>query len=254
MENIKMKTGLSQPEEPSDNIKTFILAFMAIIWRRVWITTAIYCEHNKINISKEVVLKALKYNIFSRAGIGNTLKPYIAKALSDGFLMPKFYEKSIYATRAVKLYKPAHAIVKLRNRKDELDFLKTYAFKVFETDNTMVKEVADESKDTLKDIETSERPERSESDISSDFVSDISISDENLAENNSAENNSDESTNSKQTEGTPDPALFQLQERCKCKLCELIDSWDINIGLIYSEDPFKNVVMKGLSAALEYTS
>ena len=254
MENIKMKTGLSETEEPSDNIKTFVVVFMAIIWRRVWITTAIYCEHNKINISKEVVLKALKYNIFSRAGIGNTLKLYIAKALGDGFLLPKFYEKSIYATRAVKLYKPAYAIVKLNSRKAELEFLKTYAFKVFETDNTMVNEVADESKDTLKDIETSERPERSDSDVSSDFVSDISISDENLAENNSDENNSDEN-NTKQTEKTPNPTLFsQLQERCKCKLCELIDSWDINIGLIYSEDPFKNVVMKGLSAALEYTS
>ena len=155
MQNIKIKTGISLPNEPSLNIKTFLLTFMTIIWRRVWITTSIFCEHNNIKISSDVVLKCLKFNIFSDAGIGKNIKPYITKAITEGFLMPGFYKKNIYVTRAVKLYKPAYEIVKLKNRNIEIEFIKKYSLSVFDTGDINVNEVVAETKDAIKDIDNS---------------------------------------------------------------------------------------------------
>jgi hypothetical protein len=231
MEGIQMKSGLAIPDEPSDNIKTFILVFMAIIWRRVWITTAIYCEHNKINLHSSVVLKALKYNIFSEAGIGHTLQPYIVKALTDGFLMPKFYENNIYATRAVKLYKKGYEIVKTKNRQKEIQFLKDYAMSVFKTDSDVVTDVTEETKDTLKQVE----------------IKQDNFNDSGCFSDTTSGNLSD--TSETEPEGIID--LITSPEKCKCKLCELVDSWDVNLDLIYSDDPFQNVVMKGLMTTLE---
>ena len=205
MENIKMKTGIAAPDEPSDNIKTFILIFMAIIWRRVWITTMIYCDHNKITITKDVVLKALKFNIYSEAGIGNTLKPYIIKALKDGFLMPQDYSKNVYATRAIKLYKSAYNIVRMKDRDEEVKFLKEYAFKVFDINNNITNDITEENKDIINSITRGDH-------------------------NNDLENEGNE---------------------CLCKMCELVDSWDINESLIFSSDPFQNTIMKGLTSALD---
>ena len=232
MENIKMKTGISIPDEPSDNIKTFLLTFMCIIWRRVWITTAIYCEHNSIKINKDTVLKSLKYNIFSKAGIGNVLQPYITKALTDGFLMPQFYKKNLYATRAVKLFKPAYEIIRKKDKEAELNFLKDYALSVFKPDPAIVSAVKEETKDTLKDIGSSDP---------SDPVTDPSKTDP---------------VTDPVTDPITDPSehnsLFpgKIMERCPCKLCELVDSWDVNMDLVFSDDPFQNIVMKGLSDAL----
>ena len=266
MEKIKMKTGLSIPDEPSDNMKTFIFVFMCIIWRRVWITTAIYCEHNNIDLTKDVVLKALKYNIFSNAGIGNTLRPYIVKALTDGFLMPQFYEKNIYATRAVKLYKPAYSIIKANNREDELKFLKEYALSIFKMEPTMVNDVADETKDALNDITENQNDTPNNSD-SSDFsdtnLSDTNLSDSNLSDssdtNLSDTNLSDSNLGDTTKENIEDISLDdafpgEIRQRCPCKLCELVDSWDVNMALIFSDDPFQNVVMRGLSIAWENTT
>lgn len=205
MKPIKMKTGIASPDEPSDNIKTFILVFMTIIWRRVWITTAIYCKHNNINICKNIVLKALKFNIFSNAGIGHTLKPYITKALKDGFLMPQFYNKNIYATRAVKLYGPAYKVIKSRDRTEEIKFLKDYTLSIFDNN------IDEERKDTLE-----------------------------LVGNTDNDNNN--------TDNTEEP--FIPIDKCKCKMCELVDSWDINVDLIYSDDPYQNIIMKGLMSVL----
>ena len=303
METIKMKPGLGIPDEPSDNTRTFVLAFMAIIWRRVWITTAIYCEHNNLNVNKSIVLKALKYNIFSQAGIGNTLKPYIIKALTDGFLMPQFYERNIYANRAIKLYKPAYAVIKKKNRHAEIQFLKNYAFKVFNMDSNSVTGVADESKDVLMDINISTGKNETKSMEQSDASSDNSYdnSDEPIGDNLSGYNsdeptgyNSDEPIGDNSDEPTgyisDEPTGYNSDEpigdnlsgyisdnltwdnlsgynsdepieehrsvdmdRCGCKLCELVDSWDINLALVYSNDLFRNVILKGLMTALDNT-
>lgn len=232
MENIQMRTGIAIPEEPSLNVKTFLLAFMAIIWRRVWITTAIYCEHNKLKLSSDVVLKCLKFNIFSDAGIGNTIKPYVAKAFTDGFMMPQFYEKNIYATRVVKLYKPAYEIAKLRDREKDIEFIKKYALSIFDTDDKKVSEVAAETDDVIRNIETPSQDGEKNS--------------------NNSNNNSDEyEYSSDSNEVDSFKGILDTSERCPCKMCELVDSWDVNMGLIYSDDPFQNAVMKGLTMALK---
>lgn len=230
-----MRTGLVIPDEPSLNIKTFLLAFMAIVWRRVWITTVIYCEHNRLKLSSDVVLKCLKFNIFSEAGIGNTIKPYIIKAFKDGFLMPQFYEKNIYASRAVKLYKKAFEIVKLKNEKLETEFIKEYALSIFDTDEKNVTEVAEETNDAVNNI-------NNPTNDNSDSIDSTDNSSDN--ENIYFRTNEEFRTFSK---------IMELPEKCKCKMCEIVDSWDVNIELIYSEDPFRKVIMKGLSLALDGT-
>ena len=219
--NNKIKIGTNVPNEPSLNIKTFILSFMAIIWRRVWITVSIYCEHNKIKITSETCLKCLKFNIFSDAGIGNTLKPYIIKALFDGFLMPKFYRKNIYAERAVKLYKKSYEISKLNDAEKEIEFIKKYALSVFKNnkDKNNENDVINETNDMYNDI--------------SFINSDINNSDINNNNNNTFLN-----------------ICQNIKHECNCKMCKLVNSWDVNISLIYSDDHFKNIIMKGLTTAL----
>ena len=176
MEKINVKTGINlvqsdtEPSEKDDNIKTFILVFMAIIWRRVWLTAAIYCEHNKLKLSNDIVVVSLKYNIYSNAGIGNVLKPYINKALVDGFLMPKIFKKNIYATRAVKLYKTAYNIIMSKNNKVELLFLKEYALSIFKMDRKSVKDVVEETRDTVNIVDNKDKNKRYKNFIS-DYTS-----------------------------------------------------------------------------------
>lgn len=191
--------------ENNDNIKTFILVFMAIIWRRVLITSLIYCEHNKVKICKDIILKALKFNIYSPVGITNIIKPYINKALKDGFLMPRDYRKNIYVTRAIKLYKDGYDVIKSNVRLGEIDFLSNYALTIFSTDEADIKLVDEEKKDILEYV-------------GDDHLNDI------------------------------------IDERiCTCKLCDLVNSWDINEELVLTDDPFQHTVMKGLTIALDAT-
>jgi len=232
-----MKTGIAIPDEPSQNVQTFILAFMAIIWRRVWITTSIYCDHNKLKISSDVILKCLKYNIFSKAGIGNNIKPYVIKALNDGFLMPQFYKQNLYATRAVKLFKTAYEIVKSDDRDKDMEFIRKYALSVFGTSDDKVNEVMNETADVMKDIS---HPDDDISDNTSDSYG-TDTSDSNIADNPN-------------DEVTGFSKFMDTGERCTCKMCELVDSWDVNVDLIYSTDPFENVVMKGLMSTLNDTN
>ena len=222
METVKMKTGLGTPNDLSLNIKTFILCFMAIIWRRVWITALIYCNHNKIEINRTVILKSLKYNIFSNAGIGYGLKPYIKEALTVGFLMPKTVEKNIYATRAVNLYKLAYEIVKLGNKNAEIKFIHDYMMTVFSRDKKSAEKIKEESIDTI------------------DIIDDT---------NDTGDTNNTGDTND--NTGDDDDLIFVYgKEKHTCKLCTIVDSWDITINLLYSNDPYQNILMKGLMNTL----
>jgi len=235
MENIQMKTGLdiNIPSEPSDNVKTFMLCFTAIIWRRVWITTAIYCEHNKINLSNSVVLKALKYNVLSDVGIGNTLRPYIAIALKDGFIMPQCYKKNLYATRAVLMFKDAYEVIKKKDREEEIKYISRYAMSVFQSDKESVKDVANETKDT-KNIKAGN------SDITN--PSTTNFGDSNFSSDSTFSSDSGDSEDNNESP--------EIDSPCDCKMCQLVNSWDIDLSLGLSEDPYQNVVMNGLMAVL----
>ncbi len=225
-----MKTGKSviNEENLNDGLKTFVLVFMAVIWRRVWITTTIYCEHNNKDLSKEILLKCLKYNILSNSGIGNTLKPYIKIAFTDGFIMPQVYKKNLYATRAVMMYKEALGIVKQHNPDLQRKFIKDYALSIFHLDVIKVSESANEIRDTIDNTLDNDTSDSDTSDSDSD--NDLSV---------------------------PTTLDFRFgvdrneNNKCDCKLCILINSWDINIDLVYSEDPFQNIIMNGLMGIVD---
>ena len=215
MEKIKMKTGIAPSSNPSANLKTFMLCFMAIIWRRVWITAFIYTNHNKIQLDKNVVLKSLKYNIYSEAGIGHTLKPIIKTVIKDGFIMPNQHKDNLYATRAIQLYKKAYEVIKSNNREEEIQFITDYSVSLYSKEEKEIEEVGYETSDSLALVNKKENEEESGSTESSEFIE------------NSLEN--------------------VTEDWCDCKLCQLVNAWDINDNLIYSDDPFQNVILKGLT-------
>lgn len=166
------------PDHPSDDIKTFLICFMRIIWGKIWSDSNIYSTYNNISLNYDIVLKTMKYHIFSEGGILiSELKPYIIKAMEDGFLMPKFYKQNNYVESAIQLYKSAYEIVKTKDRDKEIKFIINNNIPANDIDNNKI-----------------------------------------IDKNN---------------------------------LCTLIDSWDINLNLIYSKDKFQNVTMLSLMQVLK---
>lgn len=163
--------------------KTFVLSFMAVIWKQITNTVLIYCKHNKIRSDHTSIVRVMKYEIYSKTGIYENVKPYFVKALTDGFLMPCFYRSNTYATESVKLFESAYKIVKSNNQAKEIKFLKDHS-----------------------------------ANISGSKI-----------ENGKMENG-----------------------KCVCNLCELIESWDINIDLLFIEndDMYRNRMMKTLLSAI----
>lgn len=162
----------------SEESKTFILSFMAIIWKRILITSFIYCKHTNLKIDPGTVLKVMKYEIYSPVGIYNNIKPYFRKSIEDGFLMPNFYRKNKYSIEAVKMFEESYKIVQTSDRQKEIEFLRKYA-----------------------------------SDINYTEAHEMKIK----------------------------------NGKCVCDLCQVIESWDINLDLLFSNDPFQNQMMETLS-------
>jgi len=206
---MEMKTGTIELNELQPDRYAFILSFLAVIWRRVWITAQIYSWHNFVDLDDGIVLKCLKYNILAPTGIGNTIKEYLTKALKTGFLMPKDYEKNIYAQRAIKLYSQAYKIASSKDRDSEIKFIHDYASSVFDLKSDLNNN--NECIDTIKDIDKEKTIEE---------ITILNI----LGDKNHNHN---------------------------CKLCNQIEIWNIDLGLMHSEDPYQNVIMYGLLAALE---
>lgn len=177
---------------------TFIISFIAVIWRRIWVTSLTYCDHNDININHHIVIKSLKYNLLSPTGICNTIKPYLIKALNIGFLMPQDYKDNMYAERAVKLFSEAYEIS--YDMVKELEFIHEYASYVFEYDDPFLHNL-EESFDAFNDIDGFDTS----------------------------------STNITHFDGDH-----------KCKLCDLMETWDIELNLVYSDDIYQNIIMYGL--------
>ena len=213
METVQMKTGSNNLAEITAEQNAFILSFLAIIWRRVWITSMIYADHNNIAINSNIVLKCLKYNILAETGIGNLIKPFLIKALTSGFLMPKDYENNLYAQRAVKLFGEAYKICKKRDKskEEELKFVHNYASSVFQQIEPFLADNFKESLDLMADV--TKMPPLHNKDI--------------------------------------DEALKRLNIRHHCELCELIDLWNIKLELVHNDDPYTNVIMTGLLRCLE---
>jgi len=172
--------------ETSLDAKAFILSFMAIVWKRILITTAIYRKHsrNKNKDIKEIVMKVMKYEIYSESGMYNDIKLYLAKAIEDGFLMPQIYKQNIYSVEAINLFEKSYKIVQENDRSKEISFLKKYS-----------------------DVKKSQIP----------F----------------------------------DVFPIKMEDgRCICNFCQLIESWDINIDLLYFGDVNQDNLMKSLVYAI----
>lgn len=158
--------------------KTFVLSFMAIIWKKILNTSFIYSNHINLKLDPGIVLKVMKYEIYSPIGIYNNIKPYFKKSVEDGFLMPNFYRKNKYSMEAVKMFDESYKIIQTSDRQKEIDFLRNYASNI----------------------------------------------------------NYDQTLEIKNKKGV-----------CVCALCQIVESWDINLDLLYSNDPFQNQMMQTLS-------
>ena len=110
------------------------------------------------------------------------------------------------------MYTDAYEIVKQGDPKLETEFIKKYALSIFNLDVNKVSESASEIQDAINDVN---KPSQSDSD-------------------------------SEEMAGNILNNEFVCEYECQCKLCELINAWDINVDLVYSEDPFQNIIMKGL--------
>lgn len=135
----------------SDEQNTFILCFLSVMWRKVLMTVCIYCQHNDVSISSNVVLKCLKYDMMAETGICKTLKPYLVKALSDGFLMPGESKKNEDVQRAVKLFKEGYKIIS--KKQDEMNFIHNYAAEGFDEQSESFKEEISEILDSIPETE-----------------------------------------------------------------------------------------------------
>lgn len=158
--------------------KTFVLSFMAIIWKKILITSFIYSNHINLKLDPGIVLKVMKYEIYSPIGIYNNIKPYFKKSVEDGFLMPNFYRKNKYSMEAVKMFEESYKIIQTSDRQKEIDFLRNY----------------------VSNINYNQIPE-----------------------------------------------IQNKNGVCICTLCQIVESWDINLDLLYSNDPFQNQMMQTLS-------
>lgn len=158
--------------------KTFVLSFMAIIWKKILITSFIYSNHINLKLDPGIVLKVMKYEIYSPIGIYNNIKPYFKKSVEDGFLMPNFYRKNKYSMEAVKMFEESYKIIQTSDRQKEIDFLRNY----------------------VSNINYNQIPE-----------------------------------------------IQNKNGVCVCTLCQIVESWDINLDLLYSNDPFQNQMMQTLS-------
>lgn len=168
------------------DIRTFVLIFTSIIWRRIWVSTYVYSKHNKIKISTNVLLKSLKFNIFSDAGIVHQLKYYIDIALKDGFILPNISRNNKYATIAVNIFKKAYKSIK-KGKEDS--FIQKYGLSILGT--------------------------------------------------NKKENDKEDNNNTNEKELLEEINLSLFDETCMngtCRMCQLINSWDINEAILFLGD------------------
>lgn len=109
----------------------FILAWSASIWKRIWRCAYVYCEHQNKEVTSDIILKCLKYNLLCPTGIVSQMVPSLETALSKGFLMPKEYENNEYVKRAVRLFGDAYKIAKIEGeeeqKKEIINFISSFA-------------------------------------------------------------------------------------------------------------------------------
>ena len=211
----------------------FLLCFSTIIWKRIFSCLVLYSEYKQIELSSDNVLKCFKYNLLAPSGFVEILKPYILKALNTGFLMPKDYQDNIYVKRAIKLFSEAYRISEnqdedYRNKKEK-EFIYSYAGKIFCEDEPFASENIQEAKDIINDITKL-------NEVITSSKNEVITSSKNEAVTSSK----NEAVTSSKNEVTT-----------VSRFCDLVDSWDIELSLYLSEDPYFNLVKYTLLSALK---
>jgi hypothetical protein len=190
MEALKESTKY---QENSKEKYSFVLAFSATCWKRIWYCIILYCNHQKTQVTNSIILKCLKYNLLCPTGIFFEIEPYLKKALTEGFLMPKEYGSNFYIKRSVRLFGETYKISKIKDKeekkKSEMKFIHSFAATVF-TDKKKEKEK--ELFDIIKKIPNFEKNEK------------------------------------------------------HCTFCELIENWDIEIGLCEFENIYQELIIYSL--------
>ena len=114
---------------------TFILCFLSVLWRRIFLSLIVYSKEKNIDIDLENILKCFKYNLFAPTGFVENLRPYVIKALTKGFLMPNDFSHNIYVKKAIHLFSEAYVICKIEDeeyrKKKEKEFIINYCCDVF---------------------------------------------------------------------------------------------------------------------------
>ena len=93
--------------------EAFRLCFITVIWKRIFICLDMYCIEKQLPENQEHLIKCIKYNLLAPTGILEKLRPYIDRALEQGFLMPSETADNVYARRAVMLFHECYAICQL---------------------------------------------------------------------------------------------------------------------------------------------
>ena len=115
-----------KPEEK----KAFILAWKAVIWKKIWSCMQLYCDHNHIPICTNSFLKCLKYNLLSPEGIANQMLPLLKRVLTQGFLMPNEYKDNQPVKEAIRLFSNTYKLSK--TNESEYKFISDYIVKDYQ--------------------------------------------------------------------------------------------------------------------------
>jgi len=130
---------------------SFILAWSASIWKRILNCVDIYSKHQNLDINADIVMKCLKYNILSPTGIAEEMLPSLKLALTQGFLLPKEYEKNKYVKRAVSLFGEAYNISKIPDKyirkKKEKEFIKQHSCDIDKNEEKDILKIKSDKKD-----------------------------------------------------------------------------------------------------------
>jgi hypothetical protein len=227
IEPLKINPITNKIDVPIEAVKTFMLCFMSVIWRRVLVNSLVYAVHNNTKLEKNIIVKCIKYNLFSDSGIGIVMKPYIKRSIENGYIMPNVFNRNIYVHRSIMLYKEALNIVKHDNRDIEIKFISNYALSIFDDINK--KELEQEKKDIVDAVldYTIFEDEKDEGIFDQLEIGKTLGIDNNIPVNNISVNN-------------------KSTILCQCTLCKTVDNWDINPDLIFCDEPYEKIIMNGL--------
>ena len=157
--------------------ESFLLCFCAVIWRKVWNDVVIYCNTKSIDITSDIILKCFKCNLLAPCRIVEIVKPFLIRALKNGFLMPQEFKQNKDVELAIRLFGEAYKICQIQN--EQVKKNAQFYFIIDQTLNNKIQNIIDEN------------------------------------------------------------------------FAEMIDIWDIEMGLIVSEDPYFNLIQYHLLSFLQ---